>query len=209
MTEFWPELLTKASWEKLQKLKKEIKDFVVIGGWAVYLWTGMHKSKDIDIIVDFKTLNKFKQNYDLGKNPQLRKYEIKLEKFDIDIYVPYFSKFIIPATDVMKKVSSIQGFTVPEVEILLVLKQSAEIDRKGSIKGEKDAIDIITLLSKANFEKKKYFRILKAYNILNYAGELERLLKEFNPKNSEHVGMGFKEFQNWKRNILRELRHSN
>jgi hypothetical protein len=31
--EFWNEVLTKASWEKLIQLSKEI-DFILIGGWA-------------------------------------------------------------------------------------------------------------------------------------------------------------------------------
>ena len=206
MTEFWPELLTKASWEKLQGLKKEIKDLVVIGGWAVYLWTGMHKSKDIDIIVDFKTLEALKHAYDLGKNPQLRKYEIKLEKFDIDIYVPYFSKFSIPTEEIMQSTEIVQGFKVPIPEVLIILKQSAEIDRKNSIKGEKDAIDIITLLSKTNFKAEKYAKLIRKHKIEIYRDELIRTISNFNPKNSEHVGMGFKEFQNWKKIILKELR---
>ena len=49
--EYWNELITQKSWDVLQKLKKI--NFVLIGGWASYLWTSSHKSKDIDIIVDF------------------------------------------------------------------------------------------------------------------------------------------------------------
>jgi len=40
--EFWPELLTKASWERLVLLKKEF-EVILIGGWAAYLHTGLHK----------------------------------------------------------------------------------------------------------------------------------------------------------------------
>ena len=71
--EFWPELLTKASWERLVLLKKEFK-FILIGGWAAYLHTGLHKSKDIDIIVDYDVLKKLEQKYDLIKNNNLKKY---------------------------------------------------------------------------------------------------------------------------------------
>ncbi|MEK6868552.1 MAG: hypothetical protein AABX98_07040 [Nanoarchaeota archaeon] len=49
--EFWNSLLTEKSWKILQDLKKEKFRFIVIGGWAAYLWTQQHKSKDIDIIL--------------------------------------------------------------------------------------------------------------------------------------------------------------
>jgi len=49
--EFWNNTLTEKSWKILQQLKKENFDFVLIGGWAAYLWTKLHKSKDIDIVI--------------------------------------------------------------------------------------------------------------------------------------------------------------
>ena len=42
--EFWNSLLTQKSWELLQKLSKEKFRFILIGGWAAYLWTKQHKS---------------------------------------------------------------------------------------------------------------------------------------------------------------------
>lgn len=206
MNEFWPELLTKASWQKLQALKTELGDFVVIGGWAIYLWTGMHKSKDIDIIVDFKTLEKLKEAYELGKNARLRKYEIKLNEFDIDVYVSHFSEFVVPVGDLIKKTVSIQGFKTPEPELLLVLKQSAEMDRRGSIKGEKDAIDILTLLLKAPFDKSKYLETLRTYNLSFYVDELVRVITSFDAKNAGHIGLSFNEFQRWRKKMPRELK---
>ena len=123
MNEFWNELVTQASWERLQELSKEI-DFVLIGGWAAYLWTGKHKSKDIDIIVDYETLAKLQQNYRLEKNERLHKYEIKLEKFDIDIYVPFFSELTLPVNDIMKDhTTKVQNIKTIKPEALLILKQ--------------------------------------------------------------------------------------
>jgi hypothetical protein len=206
VTEFWPELLTTASWQKLQKFKKELKDFVVIGGWAVYLWTGMHKSKDVDILVDFKTLEKLKQKYDLNKNHELKKYEIKFDKFDVDIYVRHFSEFVIPVEELLKSTKSVQGFKILEPEALLILKQSAEIQRRGSPKGEKDAIDILTLLSRTPFKKAKYLQLLKAHKLVHYVGELIRVLGEFDARNSACAGMSFKDFQAWRRKTIQELK---
>jgi len=53
--EFWHNLITEKSFHLLQEFKKDF-DFVLIGGWAVYLYTDSLKSKDIDIIVDLETL---------------------------------------------------------------------------------------------------------------------------------------------------------
>ncbi|MEW5936415.1 MAG: hypothetical protein AB1665_01160 [Candidatus Thermoplasmatota archaeon] len=206
MVEYWPELLTKASWEKLQKLKAEIGEFVVIGGWAVYLWTGMHKSKDNDIIVDFEALDKLKRRYDLVKNQNLKKYEIKFDKFDMDIYVPHFSEFPIPVNDLIEHFTNrVRGFKVLVPEALLVLKQSAEIQRRGSIKGEKDAIDICTLMLKAPFDIQKYLQILKRYGLGNYAHDLKTTLNEFDPRNAESVGLTFKKFHLWRRKVINQL----
>ena len=86
--EYWNIIITEKSWRILQKIRKEI-NFVLIGGWAAYLWTKSHKSKDIDIVVDFKELYNLKFNYNLKKNDALKKYEITVDEVDIDIYVPF------------------------------------------------------------------------------------------------------------------------
>jgi len=78
-------------------------------------------------------------------------YEIKLEEgFDIDVYVPKYSKLAIPVGDIMKMTTVKEGFTVPRPKVLLLLKLGALIDRKESIKGSKDAIDVAGMLFFAN-----------------------------------------------------------
>lgn len=204
--EYWPEVLTGASWEKLRELKGELGGFVVIGGWAVYLWTGMHKSKDIDIIVDFSDLEILKGRYDLVKNHNLKKYEVKFERFDIDIYVPHYSTFSIPAGDLMDRFSTMTGgYRVLSPEALLVLKQGAEMERRGSIKGEKDAIDICTLLLHSPLDVERYLGILGEYGLEDYRGELRTAISEFDPQNSKMLGMSFKDLQSWRKKFLREL----
>ena len=42
MTEFWNSLLTEKSWNLLIEIKKKY-DFILIGGWAVYLLTRQQK----------------------------------------------------------------------------------------------------------------------------------------------------------------------
>ncbi len=202
--EFWSELLTQASWGKLQELTKEI-DFVLIGGWAVYLWTGKHKSKDIGIIVNYETLAQLQRNYRLEKNERLRKYEIKMEKFDIDIYVPFFSKLALPIENIIKDTTRVQNIKTVRVEILLILKQGAEIDRRNSVKGIKDAIDILTILCYAPIDWKEYDILLKKYKLENYKKELLHSLANFSDENIKYLNMNFQQFKKWKKKKIEEL----
>ena len=141
MKEYWDDIITSQSWEKLVEINKQY-DFVLIGGWAVWLYTRALKSKDIDIIVSFEELSKLKDNFALHKNARLSKYEIKELNYDIDVYVEHFSNLGLPAEAIAKESQDLDGFTVPKPEMLLIAKQCAFRDRQGSIKGEKDKIDI-------------------------------------------------------------------
>lgn len=79
---FWHDAVTDKSFYTLQSLRKDF-DFVVIGGWAVFLYTQTLKSKDIDIIVDLEVLARLKNRFDVTKNERLQKYEIKFDGFDL------------------------------------------------------------------------------------------------------------------------------
>ena len=168
--EFWNSLLTEESWKTLQELNKKYK-FTLIGGWAVYLWTKQQKSKDIDIVVGISELQKFKQEK-LAKNDRLKKYEIKIGEIDIDIYVSHFSKLAIPVGDIEKYSSNVGGFRVALPEALLALKQGAWLDRRYSIKGEKDKIDIVSLLFFTDVNFFRYSTLLKKYGLAHYINEL-------------------------------------
>jgi len=204
--EFWSELLTKASWERLILLKKEFK-FILIGGWAAYLHTGLHKSKDIDIMVDYDVLKKLEQKYDLVKNNRLKKYEIKSGRFDIDIYVPYFSDLAIPLEDLSNQTVMIKGINTLRAEPLLILKQGAEIDRRNSIKGEKDAIDIITIILHSDINWKEYVKLLKKYKKENFKDELIFVINNFSDKDLHYLRIDFNEFKKWKKKIIQLLKN--
>ena len=88
---FYQEMVTQKSWQILQNLKKQVA-FILIGGWAVFLYTNSLKSKDIDVIIDYGQLEDLKRTGNVYKNERLRKYEIKREGVDIDIYLPFFSR---------------------------------------------------------------------------------------------------------------------
>ncbi len=201
--EFWNSLLTEKSWNVMQQLKKEQFRFIVIGGWAVYLWTKQNKSKDIDIILpEIKDLSKLKK-YALKKNERLKKYEIKFEEIDINIYVPYYSNIILPIEHISKEISKIENFEVVNPEILLILKQGAELDRKDSTKGQKDRIDIMTILFYANVDFNKYRELLKRYNLQNYRQRLKIILNSF--KDIKHLNLNAQEYSKIKKGLLKTI----
>ncbi|MBS3100039.1 hypothetical protein J4463_02385 [Candidatus Pacearchaeota archaeon] len=195
---FWNSQLTEKSWGILQELRKKY-DFILIGGWATYLWTKQQKSKDIDIAVDIEEMQILKKA-NLSKNDNLKKYEMKFGEIDVDIYVSYFSKLTIPVEDLKKYSAKTEGFNVAIPEALLVLKQGAEIDRRNSVKGEKDKIDIISLLFFSNIDLKKYKSIIEKYSLETYINDLISLLTSFKDYNS--LNLTPREFKIKKQNIL-------
>lgn len=199
--EYWHDTITEKSWKLLQQLKGKF-DFILIGGWAVYLLARTQKSKDIDMIVDIGTLQQIKGIYDLRKNDKLRKYEIKADEIDVDIYVPFYSQLPI-ALDKAES-QKIEGFDVAKAEELLALKQGAENDRRNSEKGEKDRIDIMSLLLNCEIEWKRYKKILKDNNKEHFIAELLRLVRGFNEY--KHFGILTSEFKRRKQKLVEELR---
>lgn len=205
LAEFWNSLLTEKSWNLLIKISKEPFKFIVIGGWAIYLWTELHKSKDIDIaITDIKELNYLKQKYNLKKNDNLKKYEITIDEIDIDIYVSYFSRLSIPVEDLLKHSTKIENLVVIKPEALLILKQKAELERKESVKGIKDRIDIMALLCYAPFNTELYFDLLRRYKIENYFLRLKSIVNNF--KDYNYLDLNPKQFKRKKKEILEKFK---
>lgn len=200
--EFWNKIILEKSWEVLKKISKEF-DFVLIGGWAVYLWTNSQKSKDVDIIIEYETLDYLKSNYYLKKNDHLKKYEIIIDEVDIGIYLPYFSNLGIPVEEIIMHKVKVKGFTTLPPELLLILKQRAEIDRRDSIKGQKDSVDILNLLMSLDIDWEKYREYVETYNLREYRRELFHIINTFDML--EYVGMNPREYKVWKKDILENL----
>ena len=170
--EFWNDEATNESWRVLLGLAKKFK-LVIIGGWACYLHTKAIKSRDVDIIVDFDVLDKIRRDSGLNKNEHLKKYETKIDGISIDIYVPYYSKLPLPIKEIQSNTMEIEQIAVPKPEVVLILKQAAELDRANSIKGQKDRVDILNLLLNTDINFKNYFKLVNTYNLQ----ELPRRLK--------------------------------
>ncbi len=138
--------IVERSWAALQELRRRYQ-FVLIGGWAAWVHTRGAKSRDIDIVVDYPELARLRVDYQVRKNERLKKYEIKADGFDIDIYVPHYSTTLaLPPEFVRQRAENREGFLVPDAETLLALKLGAWAERRGTPKGTKDQIDIQSLL---------------------------------------------------------------
>jgi hypothetical protein len=206
MTEFWNSDIIEASWQGLQELRREA-DFVLIGGWAIYLYTKLQKSKDIDIIVDYETLRMLERKYTLSKNERLRKYEIKKDKYDVDVYLPSYSLLTIPPKDIISKyTASVEGFRVPVPEALMVLKLGAASDRGGSTKGMKDAIDILGLLFYSGPDLGILKKILSEYNLIKYIDLLVSILNNFDRRDLNYLNLNESSFSKLKRKHIAEIK---
>lgn len=201
MKQYYHDQFTDKSWRLLQDLKRRY-DFILIGGWAVYLYTRALKSKDIDIVVSLEVLELLKKDFSFHKNERLRKFEIKEDEIDIDVYVEFFSRPGLPAEDLKKHVLVRAGFTVPRLEALLIMKQHAWKERHGSAKGEKDKVDILSLLEEG-IDFSRYQEILKYYERADAANDLVILIK--NTSSVPELGLNEHKFARIKKEWLSGL----
>ncbi len=162
--DYYHDLVTDKSWKLLLKLKKNY-DFILIGGWAVYLYTNALKSKDIDLVINYQELEKLRNEFNLSKNDRLKKYEARQEEVQIDIYAPYYSNLGVPVEEIENFKSNLKGFIVTEKELLSILKQKALVNRADSVKGRKDLIDVVSLFSLPDFDWEKHKNIIKRFDL--------------------------------------------
>jgi len=205
--DFWNDEITKRSWERLMELKNKF-NFVLIGGWAVFMYTGNNRSKDIDIVVDYNTLWSLKASYDLYKNERLKKYEIKFEEgVDIDIYVPNYSELVVPIKDILDlTITNKEGFILPEPEVLLILKIPAFIARQNKIKGIKDAIDIVGLVFFADCDLEFFKELTTKYELYDYPRILLSIIENFDRSLIKYLNLNENEFAKLKKKYIEEIR---
>lgn len=174
---FYHNLVTHKSWEELQKLNR-LLDFILIGGWAVYLYSKALKSKDIDMIVDFDQLEELSKYYELTKNERLKKYEAKKDEVEIDIYLPYYSQIGIPVEDLIEKKQKVEGFTAITPTFLLVLKVYTLAQRRHTPKGKKDFLDAISLIKTGQADLKKLKKLITSYKLQKELDVFKEVLAE-------------------------------
>ncbi len=199
MREFWNSEITGASWTKLLELSKEF-EFTLIGGWAVYLYTKLQKSKDINIVVDYPMLRQLGGRYRIEKDERLFKYEVKMDMFDIDVYLPSYSRLALPANELIGRYATrVEGIKVPIPEALMVLKLGAARERLASRKGEKDAIDILGLLFYSGMSIEEMKRIAIGHDADYCVRLLLDVLKGFEQRNIDYLNLNAASFAKLKK----------
>jgi len=199
---FYHNLITGKSWQALVDLKKGYQ-FILIGGWAVFLYTRALKSKDIDLVMDFDELEKMRDEFAVSKNERLRKYEARKEEVEIDIYVPFYSNPGIPAEEIKKFTTKIEGFEVPEKEMLTLLKQKALLNRQDSVKGRKDLADLVSLFKSADFNWRKYDNLVKEFQLKKEAEDVALIIKK--TVKIEEIDLNVHQMARLKKKILPEM----
>jgi hypothetical protein len=174
------------------------------------------KSKDIDIIVDFPVLDRLKAAHGVKKNAGLRKYETAVDGASVDIYVPHYSSFPVPPEDIKGNCTSVEGFRVVRPEVLLLLKQKAEMDRHDSVKGQKDRVDILNLLINAGVDFGLYMDLVKKNRLDSFPkhlkGTVKAAKKEFtylgieNPRRAKLLKAGLLKQLSQRRQLTSEQR---
>ena len=135
----------------------------------------------------------------------MKKYESELEGVAIDIYVPYYSEFVIPVEEIMKNVVVVENFKIPKPEILLLLKQQAEMQRKESVKGQKDRVDIICLLINDKVNLKAYKQLVKKFGLEEYEKRLKEIVRKAKIE-FEYLGMkNLREIKKKEEEILKKI----
>ncbi len=192
--EFWNSEITNDSWNELLVLSRTY-NFILIGEWAIYLYTKLHKSRDIDIVVDYDQFWVLSKDFQLRKNPSVRRYEIKFRKFDIYIYTPFYSRLTVPVQDLINNFTIIENIKVPKIEELLILKLGAFDERVDSIKGQKDRLDIAGLVFYSSVDYARFTELLNKYEkrvyyklLMNAVGNIDpRLLQYLNLNESTYA----------------------
>jgi len=151
---------------------------VLIGGWAVYLWTGAMKSADVDLFVTDESM--WKIGARVKKHSKLKKYHALIDDVDIDIYTPGVCGLAVSAGEVFEKrwYALVKEFNVLLPEPLLVLKCEAARARWAGRKGFKDRCDVLSLLRFEKLDFKTLRELLPRYKELNLVKTLREIVQK-------------------------------
>ena len=206
--EYWNSDITEESWKTLIALRSKV-NFILIGGWASYIYTKLMKSRDIDIVVDYGELERINSLFGIVKNDRLKKYETKIGRVDVDIYVPYYSMLPIPPQDLIKKFrTNVEGFDTVTPESLLVLKLGAFEDRRESVKGYKDSVDALGLLLFSGLNIQTFKEILREYGLERYTKYVVSLFNSADERMLKYLHLNQNSFSRLKRKIVKDLTDS-
>lgn len=142
---------------------------IIIGDIATYLYSVHNKFNiklleydyDRKLLIDIVNLKDLTDYYGgCDENKHLNKYELKINGIDYDLYLEHNHSLLFSYEELFEHSQLILDIRAPAIEHLLKLKLIAYEDRKQSIKGEQDKLDIIKLLYFADIKNKHNVKIL-------------------------------------------------
>ncbi len=138
---------------------------VYIGGIAVYLHARNAPSvekyaettHDADFYISMADMADLRDIEEVVPNRRLSKHQLIKRGFEFDIYTERQSRLIVPYDAVVAHSVDRSAFRIAGLEHLFVLKLEAYKDRRQSVKGEKDAKDLlriaaVSMASKPGFD---------------------------------------------------------
>lgn len=137
---------------------------VFIGGIAVYLHTVnvtetrelAELTHDADFYISLADMADLRDLEEVTANRRLSKHQLIKRGFEFDIYTERQAALIVPYDAVRARSESRGGIRVASLDHLLVLKLEAFRDRKGSAKGDKDAMDLIRIAAAAAHDRSAF-----------------------------------------------------
>lgn len=204
--QFWNNEKTDASLRTLQFIAGKI-DFVLIGGWAVYLYTDAQRSEDVDIAVGIPALKFFK---DYG----IRDYEginIKYSVVDgtvVDLFIQEYADrdLPLPVKEILEDYTMFMGnIKTVNREMLLLLKLWGYF-REDETKLRKDIIDVISLMLYGDINIKKFGALLKKHRIAKRRG-IDVLLEYLDKGDTllDYIDMESREYRKRKDELKKEI----
>jgi hypothetical protein len=137
-----------------EQLAADLPGHVFIGGIAVYLHAvqGQHRrqvevSHDADVMISLADLSTLRDDVEVVSNRRLGKHQVIVDGVDVDVYVERQHGLAVPYDDLLASASKYGLLRAAAPEHLLVLKLCAYADRRGSAKGDKDARDLVRILT--------------------------------------------------------------
>lgn len=137
-----------------ESLAAELPGHVFIGGVAVYLHAVNSRradlvevSHDADVMVSMADLSSLRDEVEVVSNRRLGKHQAVVDGVEVDVYVERQNGLAVPYDELFAWADSYGTMRAAAVEHLLVLKLVAHEGRRGSAKGDKDARDLVRLLT--------------------------------------------------------------
>ena len=100
------------------------------------------------------------------------------------------------------------GFLMPGPEALMVLKLGAYLDRKNSMKGAKDGVDILGLLFYSDINMDRLRQIFEKYGFGDYGRELLSVLNTYKLRDLGFLKLNEKSFSGLKKKFAEEIKRT-